>query len=297
MAPRPCWDSGMGLGHDNGLTLAGERFGAREKSQANQNREKTAATLWPHFCVHSHISNYGGGQKTAAVFSGFRNCCEKIWKAPMRFFPGGLSRRPQGRLHPGTTRTPQEVAPQAQGNQASPGGHKRVPARELQESLREPSGSLREFPGASGSLRELLGASRSRLGASGSFQELLGTFGSLGSLRGPLELLGTSESFQKLPKASGSLPGASGSFWESPKASESLLGAFGNLWEPRKSFWEPLGASWQPPGTSGSLQETPGASGSLWEPPESLRMEQGPSSKVGSQKSGRLADTKSEPKM
>ena len=76
--PRPCWGSGMGLGHDNGVTLAGERFGATEKSQANQNREKTAATLWPHFCVHSHISNYGGGQKTAAVFSGFRNRCEKM---------------------------------------------------------------------------------------------------------------------------------------------------------------------------------------------------------------------------
>ena len=226
MAPRPCWGSGMGLGHDNGLTLAGERFGATEKSQANQNREKTAATLWPHFCVHSHISNYGGGQKTAAVFSGFRNCCEKIWKAPMRFFPGGLSRRPQGRLHPGTTRTPQEVAPQAQGNQASPGGHKRVPARELQESLREPSGSLREFPGASGSIRELLGASGSPPRASGSFQELPGTFG---SLREPSGAFGTFGNFRKLPKPSEGFWESSGSLRDFPGAPKSLREPSGSL--------------------------------------------------------------------
>ena len=108
----------------------------------------------------------------------------------MRFFPRGLSRRPQEMLHPGTTRTPQEVALRVQGNQASPGGHKRIPARELQESLREPSGSLREFPGTSGSFRELLRASGNPLGASGSFQELPGTFGSLQELSGAFATFG-----------------------------------------------------------------------------------------------------------
>ena len=178
----------------------------------------------------------------------------------MRFFLGGLSRRPQERLHPGTTRTPQEVAPRVQGNQASPGGQKRVTARELQESLREPSGSLRKFPGASGSLRELLGASGNLPGAFGSFQELPGTFG---SIREPSGAFGTFGNFRELPKASEGLCEPSGSLREFLGIPKSLRKPFGSLWEPlgaSGSFWEPLGAS-------GSLRALLGASKRFRGPP------------------------------
>ena len=154
MAPRPCWGSGMGLGHDNGLTLAGERFGAREKSQANQNREKTAATLWPHFCVHSHISNYGGGQKTAAVFPGFETVAKKYGRPPCDFsqeaFPEGPregsiqeppGRRRRWRPRPKETRLPREAT---RGFQ--PGNFRRASG-----SLLGASENFREPPGASGS--------------------------------------------------------------------------------------------------------------------------------------------------
>ena len=212
MAPRPCWGSRIGLGHDNGLTLAA-RFGATEKSQANQNREKMRPHCGRIFASAHIFLIMVGAKKRPQFFPGFETVANKCEgphaifpKRPFQKAPGkALSRNHQdatgagapGPRKPSFPRRPQEGS--SQGTSGEPPG--------AFWELLKIAGSLWELPEASGDFWEPSGSFRELPRASRNLREPPGAFGSLWNI---WELPKDSKSSRRPPGAFRGPPGVFG---------------------------------------------------------------------------------------